>query len=166
MNPNTKYKFATELPKGYSGILHFTNFSDEEFKAKWNNVVYPFPPKSTVPLVIPTESPIQTFNIRTVFAKQLADREFRKSKRAGELNAKNQGAQSLAASVSYNEYDLDSLVNRCLEPLPLAEVITENVQPEGQKRRPARVARPIKDAEYSKDAVETDTLITGRGQAL
>lgn len=157
MNPNTKYKFATELPKDYKGTLHFTNFSDEEYKDKWDNVEYTFAPKSTVPLQIPTASPIQTFNIRTRFAKGLADREFRKSKRAGDLNIKNTGVQSLHAAVSYTENDLDSFIARCLEPLSISEVTTEAIQTEGTKRPKARVAHPVEDGE---------SLITGKGDAI
>lgn len=157
MNPNTKYKFASELPKDYTGTLHFTNFSDEEFQAKWNNVVYTFPLKSTVPLFIPTASPIETFNIRTMFAKQLADREFRKSKKAGDLNKKNEGAQSLAAAVSYTENELDAYIKKCLDPLPITEVKTETVEPEGRKRPQARVSKMINDQE---------SLVTGKGDAL
>lgn len=165
MNPNTKYTFATELPKDYSGALYFTNFSEEEFQAKWNNTIYTFPPKSTVPLFIPTASPIETFNIRTMFAKQLGDREFRKSKRAGELNAKNEGVQSLSASLSYTENELDSYIKRCLEPLPRSEVKTEVVESEGKKRPQARVARPVRNASVDGSS-ETDTLVTGKGDAI
>ena len=164
MNQNTKYKFASELPKDYTGTLHFTNFSDEEFSRKWNNVVYTFPPKSTVPLFISTASPIETFNIRTMFAKDLADREFRKSKRAGELTKKNEGVHSLHAAISYTENELEAYIKKCLDPLPISEVKTETVMPEGRTRPKARVARPVKDASYGDD--ETDTLVTGKGEAL
>lgn len=157
MNPNTKYKFATELPKNYNGTLHFTNFSEEEFKAKWNNVEYTFPPKSTIPLVIPTASPIETFNIRTMFAKQLADREFRRSKRGLDLSKKNEGAHSISASISYTENELDSLISKCLEPLPLAQAKTETVQSEGEKRPKARVSKIVTDGEE---------LVTGKGEAI
>jgi hypothetical protein len=157
MNPNTKYKFASELPKDYKGTLHFTNFSDEEFSAKWNNVVYSYPPKSTVPIFIPTASPIETFNIRTMFAKQLADREFRKSKRAGTLNEMNKGVQSIHAAVSYTENDLDALISRCLEPLPMGEVRTTDEEPEGKKRPKARVTHPIQEGE---------SLVTGKGETF
>jgi hypothetical protein len=163
---NTKYQFATELPKNHTGVLYFTNFSEEEFQAKWNNVVYTFPQKSTVPLFIPTASPIETFNIRTMFAKQLADREFRKSKRAGELTAKNEGVHSLHAAVSYTENELDSYIKRCLDPLPRSELKTEEVEPEGKKRPQARVARPVRDASYGNGETETDTLVTGKGEAI
>ncbi|MDE1941311.1 MAG: hypothetical protein KGI66_04285 [Patescibacteria group bacterium] len=164
MNPNTKYKFATELPQNYSGTLHFTNFSDEPFQAKWNSIVYTFPPKSTIPISIPTASPIETFNIRTMWAKQLADREFRKSKRAGELNAKNQGAQSIMASISYTESELDSYIARCLEPLPIGELKTEKVPTEGEKRPKARTTKIVKNSQYGDN--ETDELVTGKGEAI
>jgi hypothetical protein len=157
MNPNTKYKFASELPKDYTGTLHFTNFSEEEFQAKWNNVVYSFPPKSTVPLFIPTASPIETFNIRTMFAKQLADREFRKSKKAGELTKRNEGVHSISAALSYTENELDVYIKKCLDPLPITEVKTETVEPEGKKRPQARVAKMINNE---------DSLVTGKGDAI
>lgn len=157
MNPNTKYKFASELPKNHTGALYFTNFSEEEYQAKWNNVVYTFPPKSTVPLIIPTASPIETFNIRTMFAQQLADREFRKSKKAGELSARNVGVHSLGAALSYTENELDSYIKRCLEPLPRAELKGEEVETEGKKRPSARVAKPVKDGE---------SLVTGQGESI
>ncbi len=163
MNPNTKYKFATELPPNHTGALYFTNFTDTEFQAKWNNVVYTFPPLATVPLFIATASPIETFNIRTMFAKQLADREFRKSKKAGELSARNEGIHSLHAALSYTENELDSYIKRCLEPLPRTEAKTETVEAEGKKRPPARAARPVKDASYG--GTETDTLVTGKGES-
>jgi len=157
MNPNTKYKFATELPKDYKGTLHFTNFSDEDYVDKWNNVAYTFPAKSTVPIFIPTASPIETFNIRTRFAKGLADREFRKSKRAGTLNEMNKGVQSIHAAVSYTENDLDALISRCLEPLPMGEVKTQDIESEGKKRPKARVSHPVEDGE---------SLVTGKGDTF
>ncbi len=168
MNPNSKYQFATELPKDYNGTLHFTNFSDDVFQARWANVEYTFPAKSTIPLVIPTLSPIETFNVRTRFAKELADREFKKSKRAGQLNEMNKNANGLRSAVSYTENDLDSFIKRCLEPLPIVFMKSEKVQSEGEKRPKAKVAKIVKDSKYADptDSGDTDTLVTGQGDSL
>lgn len=157
MNPNTNFKFATELPKDFSGTLHFTNFSDDEFKAKWNSVEYTFPPKSTVPLTIPTESPINTFNIRTIFAKQLADREFRRSKRGIELNKKNEGAQNPLGNVSYVEKDLEQLINKCLSPLPITFLKSEQMPQEGARRGRPRITTIVEQGQ---------SLVTGQGESL
>lgn len=157
--PPGKYQFATELPKDFSGILHFTNFSEEEFKAKWNSIEYTFPPKSTIPLVISTASPIETFNIRMMFAKQLADREFKKSKRFGDLASKNSNVNSIHAMVSYTDTELDKFINRCLEPLPIAQVKAEEVPTEGKKRGRPKTVTIVQDQNYGGE--KTDKLSQG-----
>lgn len=110
------------LPPDFDGVFRFTNFTDEDFTARWDNVEYTFPAQKTTALIIPTASPEQTQSIRKKFAKELAEREFYKSAKHTELNSQNVvGANSsFKTAVTYAPSDLEPFVQRCLEPLPIA----------------------------------------------
>lgn len=117
------------LPPGFSGTFYFTNFSDEEFKARWNKKEYTFPPTSTVPMVIIDATPAEVQNIRKKFAKELAEREFFKSDKMASLEAKNPHGQvnSFRTAVGYVGSDLNSYIQKCLEPLQIKDIKVEHV---------------------------------------
>jgi hypothetical protein len=60
------------LPSDFDGIFRFTNWTDSDFTAKWDNIEYTFPAKKTTPIVIPNATPVEIQNIRKKFAKELA----------------------------------------------------------------------------------------------
>lgn len=115
------------LPQDFDGTFRFTNFSDEAFLAKWGGVEYTFPPKSQTPMVIATATPNEVQNIRKKFAKELAEREFYKSKELKKLEQMNpqHTIGSIGAAITYNPMDLEPYIQRCLEPLPEARATTK-----------------------------------------
>lgn len=123
-------KFDTILPEGFDGTFRFTNATDEDFVGKWGGREYLYPAQKTTPMVIYDATPLETQNIRKKFAKDLAEREFFKSKkyevyrlREGERDdmgmIKPRG-QGMSHAGSYNEDDLQQYIQQCLTPLPTA----------------------------------------------
>lgn len=105
------------LPVDFDGVFRFTNFSDKEFKAKWNNIEYTFKPLSTTPMVIPGATPEEVQHIRKKFAKELAVQEFYKTDKFKAQNTVPPGG----VPALYTDSDLVSFIQRCLEPLPIAQ---------------------------------------------
>jgi hypothetical protein len=105
---------------GFDGVFRFTNCSDEPFIALWNNKEYTFPPKSTCPMLIPNESPENVQNIRKMFAKKYAIREFQKSSEFTRLSGMGRGLPPIIG-----EEILTPWIQQCLEPLPVSEVKTK-----------------------------------------
>lgn len=105
------------LPVGFDGVFRFTNFTGNDFSARWDGVEYTFPKMSTTPMVIPNASPTEVQHIRKKFAKELAILEFYKSDKFQELNKHTPGG----VPATYTDSDLAPFIQRCLEPLPVAQ---------------------------------------------
>lgn len=103
------------LPEGFQGVFNFTNFTDRDFSAKWNNVEYNFPALSTSPMVIMGEPLENVQTIRKKFAKELAEREFYSTEKFKYMNAPERGEKPAI----YTDADLAPFIQRCLEPMPL-----------------------------------------------
>lgn len=69
------------LPENFDGLVRFTNWSDEDFTAKYNSKEYLIPANSTVVIspLMPEFSPLILLNICKKFALDLATREFGKT---------------------------------------------------------------------------------------
>ena len=117
MNNNEK----SVLPADFDGIFRFTNFTKQEFKAKWDNVEYTFPPENRSPMIIAGATPEQVQSIRKKFARELAIREWYKSPKFEAMNAHIPGG----TPALYTDSDLAPYIQRCLEPLPLAQAIVQ-----------------------------------------
>lgn len=105
------------LPEDFDGVFRFTNFTNEEFKAKWGGIEYAFPPEATTPMIIPGATPEEVQHIRKKFAKELAVIEFYKTpKFVGMNNIQPGGTPAL-----YTDSDLAPFIQRCLEPLPIKQ---------------------------------------------
>lgn len=115
------------LPADFDGLFRFTNFTNEEFTAKWGGIEYSFPALKTSPMIIRNATPEEIQNIRKKFAKELAEREFYKSKRAKTLESMNPQGQvnSFRTAVTYSQDELNPFIQRCLEPLPIASAKVE-----------------------------------------
>lgn len=100
----------------FDGVFRFTNATETDFTAQWNNIEYTFPAKSTVPMIIPGETPENVQNIRKLFARKLAEREFFNSSEYQRLVDLAKGFGG-----SYDEKVLEKYIQSCLEPLPLAK---------------------------------------------
>lgn len=142
------------LPPDFDGVFRFTNFSEEDFSARWNSIEYTFPALKTTPMIIPGCTPEEVQHIRKKFAKELALREFQRTpKFAGLNNVPPGGTPAL-----YTESDLTPFIQRCLEPLPLAQAAIKKLPKDS-------------DANYRKDAkgrnitrvIEENESLTGGG---
>lgn len=95
-----------------NGTFYFTNFTNEDFVARWDNIEYVFPANKTTPIIIPTETPIGIQSIRRKFAEELATREFYKTEKFSKLNN-----APTASPATYTVNDLTTLIQKCLIPL-------------------------------------------------
>lgn len=112
------------LPVSFTGTFYFTNFTKDEFTAKWNNVAYMFPPLKTSPMLM-NESPSVIQHIRKKFARELAIECYYQHRDFKALTKKNDGIGGGAShGALYSEMDLAPFIQRCLEPLPAASVKT------------------------------------------
>ncbi|MDE2233286.1 MAG: hypothetical protein KGJ90_04115 [Patescibacteria group bacterium] len=124
MNDQEKImKVESVLPENFDGIFQFTNFSDEDFTTKWDSKEYTFPARTRSPMIMPESNSLQIQQIRKIFAKRLAEREFLKTpdfeSLVGEERNKDGSARfnSINQASSYGIDRLVSLIQRCLEPL-------------------------------------------------
>lgn len=101
------------LPADFDGVFRLTNFTEEDFKARWNKIEYTFPALKTTPVIIPGATPEEVQNIRKKFARELAEREFYKTERFKYLNSPERGSHP----APYTETDLEPFIQKCLEPL-------------------------------------------------
>lgn len=127
-------KYETVLPVDFDGVFRFTNWTEEDFIGKWGGKEYHYPANKTTPMIIPEHSPLEIQNIRKKFAKDLAEREFFKSKsyeqyKKQEVN--NDGSprlNSIHQSATYNLGDLTPFIQQCLKPLPVGKAIVTEAQ--------------------------------------
>jgi hypothetical protein len=124
------------LPDNFDGTFRFTNWSDEDFVGKWGSKEYHFASQTTSPMVIHDQTPLEIQQIRKKFAKDLAEREFFKSKQFESLRLREGPRDDMGMiqprgqGMSHaGQYTLDTLtpyIQKCLEPLTIAQaVVTE-----------------------------------------
>lgn len=132
--------YESVLPSDFDGVFRFSNPSDEDFIGIWGSKQYLFPAGTTTPLVIAEHSPLEVQHIRKKFAKDLAEREFYKSKgykhqldREGS-RTKNGMWQPTGYGMShagtYTIKDLEPYIQECLKPLPASKLLTKPVERE------------------------------------
>lgn len=129
------------LPADFDGVFRFTNFTDHEFKAKWNNVEYTYPPNKTSPMIIANATPEEVQHIRKKFATELAVSVFYQSDKFKFMNDKERGQ----VPALYTDSDIAPYVQRCLEPLPIAQA-TAKVLPKDDKKN-YKATRVLDDKE-------------------
>ena len=108
---------TSTLPAEYDGVFRFTNFTNEDFKAKWANIEYTFPAMKTTPMIIPSATPEEVQSIRKKFAKELATVEWYKTPKFVGMNTLTPGG----TPALYTDSDLAPFIQNCLEPLPVAQ---------------------------------------------
>lgn len=106
------------------GVVKFTNASDEDFMALWNNKEYTFPAKTTCPMVIPNEPSENIQEICKKFAMKYAQRELSKSKA---YKAIEKEAAKHISPATYDEKILQEYVDQCLAPLPIGEASVKDI---------------------------------------
>lgn len=117
-------KYERVLPENFNGVFYFTNWSDEDFAGKWGGKEYWYPAGKTSPMIIPEHSPIEIQNIRKKFAKDLAEREFFRTKsyeglRSQEGTPNNRTMSGIHQAATYSIETLTPFIQRALEPLPI-----------------------------------------------
>ena len=140
------------LPEGFDGVFRFTNYRDTEFRAKWDGVEYTFPAMKTSPMIIASATPEQVQSIRKKFAKEFAVEEFYKTPKFGGLNAHMPGG----VPALYTDADLAPFIQKCLEPLPIAQVITKELP----KDTEANYRKNNKGKNVSRILDETESLLS------
>lgn len=140
---------ANVLPADFDGVFRFTNFTDTDFKARWNKIEYTFPAMKTVPIIIPGATPEEVQNIRKKFARELAEKEFYNTEKFKYLNHPDRGSHP----AGYTESDLEPLIQKCLEPLPVGNVTAQAIPRDNTER-------------YSKNTVVLDKDDLAAGKSL
>lgn len=125
-------KYETILPADFDGTFRFSNPSKEDFIGIWGGKQHLFPAESTVPIIMSDHSPLEIQNIRKKFAKDLAEREFYKSKSYKNLQGQEgkPGARtmnSIHQAAAYTLSDLEPYIQQCLKPLPMATLTVKPV---------------------------------------
>lgn len=150
MNPQYNDPKESILPEDFDGVFKFTNWSDEEFKAKWNKVEYTFPANKTSPMIM-NFTPVEIQNIRKKFARELATREFYKT---GKFKKMNEHVPGGTPSL-YTDADLTEFVQKCLIPLPIVTAKTKIVKP-----------KPIEEINSRDGDGQLQTTVLDKGQSL
>lgn len=159
MNLQEIMKPSSTLPGDFDGFFYFTNDSDEEFIGKWGSKEYHFAPRSTSPIIIPTETPLNIQQIRKKFARDWAEREYGRSQAFESLKALEHNPDgsprlnSFQTANQYSETDLIDYIQRCLKPLPKARVAITDVEIAPLEEKLSRGD----EGELNTAAVKTDT---------
>ncbi len=157
--------YQSVLPEDFDGTFRFTNWSDEDFIAKWNSKEYRFAAQTTSPILISDQTPLEIQSIRKKFAKDLAEREFFKGRkyetiRSREGNKDEMGmiqprGNGMSHAGTYSIDDLAPFIRRCLEPLAVARaVVTESSAP------------PIEEKLTKDESGELNSIVVEKGGDL
>ena len=145
------------LPADFDGVFRFTNFSDRDFSARWNSIEYTFPALKTTPMIIPGCTPEEVQHIRKKFAKELALKEFQRSPKFIGMNDVPPGG----TPALYTDSDLAPYIQRCLEPLPLAQAAIKKIPKDSE----ANYRKDERGRNITK-VVEKDESLTGGGSEV
>ena len=123
-------QYESTLPENFDGVFRFSNWSGEDFVGKWNSKEYHFPAGTTVPMMMVEHSPLEIQHIRKKFAKDLAEREFYKSKNYKNL-ADQEGKpgqrtfSGIHQAAAYNLSDLEEYIKKGLQPLAESKLVSK-----------------------------------------
>lgn len=133
-NDTSIMKFEKTLPPDFDGVFRFTNPSKEDFIGKWGGKEYLFPAETTTPLIIVEHSPLEIQHIRKKFARDLAEREYYKSKEYNHQLSRegartkngmwNPSGYGMSHAGAYTISDLEPYIKKCLIPLKAAEIMS------------------------------------------
>ncbi len=143
-----KAKTMEKLPENFDGVFRFTNYTSTDFTAKWNNIEYTFKANKTTPMIIPNATPEEVQSIRKKFARELAVREFYGTPKFIAQNKHVEGG----TPALYTDNDLIPFVQRCLEPLPIAQAEVKILPRDSEKnyikdRKGKNVTRILNEGE-------------------
>ena len=106
-----------KLPEDFDGVFRFTNWTDEDFKAKWDGIEYTFPARKMTPMTGINATPVELQNIRKKFARELAVAELYKTKKFKGMDDRKHGQNPAI----YTDSDLAEFTRKCLEPLEIGK---------------------------------------------
>lgn len=129
-----------EINDEFEGVFYFTNDSDEEFVALWNNKEYKFAPRSTSPLIIRNEPLENIQEIRKRFAFRWAEKEFYASKEYEKMKKQGNGMPP-----TFDDKILEPLIQQCLKPLPKGRVSVKEGKKDDERDYKATKALSEKD---------------------
>lgn len=121
--------YSPVLPENFDGTFRFTNWTEDDFVAKWGGKEYIFPAGTTSPMIIINQTPLEIQQIRKKFAKDLAQKVFGNSELYKRLIAQERNSDgtprlnSINQAGQYSDNDLSPYIQRCLEPLTIAKAI-------------------------------------------
>lgn len=121
--------------ENFDGVFRFTNATDEDFTALWNNKEYIFPQGKMTPIYIPDETPENVQEIRKKWAYKLAVREFYKGKTYNTMKDQGRGHPA-----TFDEKILEPWIEQCLAPLPIGELKVKERPKEDDKKYKATKA--------------------------
>lgn len=145
------------IDKDFDGVFRFSNNSDEDFKALWNNKEYIFPAHTRSPMLIQNESLENIQEIRKRFAYKWAEREWFKSAEYLKMSKMGNGLPP-----TRQDKVLEPLIQQCLEPLPLAKAIVRDGPKNEVKLRGSKV---VKDGGNLNEAFRDDEPVQVGEQA-
>jgi hypothetical protein len=152
--------YESVLPPDFDGVFRFSNPSDEDFVGIWGGKEYLFPAESTVPLMIMEHSPIEIQHIRKKFAKDLAEREFYKSKeykvmQGQEGKSGNRVFNSIHQAATYTIADLEPYIQACLKQLPVSKLVSK----EASKVHVEDKLHTKDDGTYNTEVIDKNTSL-------
>ncbi len=125
--------FEKTLPEDFMGTFYFTNWTDEDFIGLWGKKEYIFPAQTTSPMLMPEYTLLEVQQIRKKFALDLAQKastgtEEWKKNFAREIDPQGmRRLSSLHQAGSLSPKELEPLIKKCLEPLPMGKAKVKEV---------------------------------------
>lgn len=130
----------TEKIAEWDGLFRFSNNSDEDFMALWNNKEYIFPARTCAPMLIQGATPEEVQEIRKKFAYKWAEKEWYKG-----AEYKKMAKMGGGLPPTRDDKTLEPLIEMCLSPLPVGVVKVK----EGKKdKRKMKATKPIEDGNF------------------
>lgn len=109
-----------EYNEDFSGVFMFTNPTTKVRKYLWNNKEYTYPPESTVPLIIPSETLENIQEIRKRFAYRMAEeRVYEGEVTPSGFDYNKAKEMGRGTPPTFDPKILEPFIAECLKPLPV-----------------------------------------------
>ena len=118
----------------FDGVFRFTNASTEDIEFLWNNVKYLFKAGTCSPMIIKGEDYDNIQEIRKMWARKYATREFYKSSGYDNLVALG-NKSAMGIPPTYSDDELEPWIQQCLEPLPQVKAVITETKPSPSKMK-------------------------------
>jgi len=128
-----------------SNLLYITNWTKEDFTAKWNGNDYILLAEKMTPVVVST--PEENQEIRKLWALKLCERELNKDKR---FNLQ-----------MWTDNDLAPLMEKCLSPFEKAEpIMKKGVKSPKEIERIQKIEGTFTDANTVKGVIDNSSVVS------